>query len=72
MHRTFLRLKNTCSKLPPIVDKPIVKRKNKFKLVPGRIRSPFHISYGGIYEGIYDKDSLIYDSPQKKKSNVNK
>ena len=71
MHRTFHRLKNTCSKLPPIVDKPIVKRKNKFKLVPGRIRSPFHISYGGINEGIYDKDSLIYDSPQKK-SNVNK
>ena len=25
-----------------------------------KYKSPFHISYGGIYEGIYEKDSIIY------------
>ena len=34
------------------------KLKGKFKLVPGKIRYPFHIAYGGIEEGIYAKDTV--------------
>jgi len=29
-------------------------------LKPGKVRYPFHIGYGGIYEGPYKKDSIIY------------
>ena len=28
------------------------------KLKPGKVKYPFHISYDGIYEGPYKKDSI--------------
>ena len=34
-------------------------------LKPGKVRYPFHIGFGGIDEGPYKKDSLIYDKYSK-------
>ena len=36
-----------------------------------KYKSPFHISYGGIYEGIYEKDSIIYTGNNNNDLNIN-
>lgn len=36
-----------------------------------KYKSPFHISYGGIYEGIYEKDSIIYTKNSNKNNDLN-
>ena len=65
MNRTLPLLKNTVK----IVEKQVKLKKGNlknFKLVPGKVRYPFNISYGGIYEGIYANDSIIYEKKNKK------
>jgi hypothetical protein len=44
--------------------KYIIKQATPLK--PTNITSPFHISYGGIYEGIYAKNTTV-NNPIKKK-----
>jgi hypothetical protein len=66
MHRTLPLLKNVIDRTTPLFKNktsPIVKKfviTKTLHLKPGKVRYPFHIAYGGIDEGPYKKDSVVY------------
>ena len=55
MRRTISILKHNIPNEPTLNQPKFIFRPAK-PLKPGRIRSPFHIAWGGIDEGIYKKD----------------
>tara|TARA_Y100000389_G_C17451670_1_gene515299 strand:+ start:1464 stop:1724 length:261 start_codon:yes stop_codon:yes gene_type:complete len=61
MKRTISILKHNIPNEPTLNQPKFIFRSSK-PLKPGRIRSPFHIAWGGIDEGIYKKDNIeIYN-----------
>ena len=70
----FKNLKHTASinaGLEKIHENIIKKKDIKTEINNIKYKSPFHISYGGIYEGIYDKDSIIYTGDSNKNIGLN-
>jgi hypothetical protein len=53
---TNIIINSTINKTPPIIKKFVVNK--TLKLKSGKVRYKFNISYGGIYEGPYKKDSI--------------